>query len=112
MVESGALPRETRNYVPRFAAALEIVRAPERHGFAQPLRAPVRYDVVRVRHSLTLATVASMAGRPLAAIAELNPSLIRGVTPPDARGYVLRVPRGSGERFQAAYARMTRGVVS
>jgi membrane-bound lytic murein transglycosylase D len=35
---------------------------------------------------------------------ELNPELKRWVTPPDASTYLLRIPKGSKEAFDAAFA--------
>ena len=102
----GPLPLASRNYVSRFVAAVQIAGAPERHGFAPPARTPKRYEVVRVPGSVGLRTVAALAGAPAAEIAELNPALVQRMTPPDRRGYPVRVPQGGKQRFELAYARM------
>jgi len=105
-----SLPRETNDYVPQFLAALHIASAPEAHGFAPPDHAPLQYDLVRVRHSLSLRALARLAGVPVTDLAELNPALVRSVTPPDRHGYQLRVPKGTKELFKIAYAgRRTKG---
>ena len=106
MMEQGYLHRETRDFVPQFLAALQIARAPEAHGFDEPDAEPVRYDLVRVARSLPLRTVAKLAGAPVEEVSGLNPQLVRGVTPPDREGYRVRVPKGTGERFELAYSRM------
>lgn len=108
-VGQGALPVEARNYVSQFVAALQIARAPQRHGFEGSALVPARYDIVRVRRSLSLRAVASMAGASVAEIAELNPALIQRITPPGGRGYPMRVPRGAKARFEVAYARTAPG---
>lgn len=106
MMEGGYLQRETRDFVPQFLAALQIARAPEAHGFDESDAEPVRYDLVRVDRSLPLRTVAKLAGAPVEEVSGLNPQLVRGVTPPDREGYRVRVPKGTGERFELAYSRM------
>ena len=103
-----SLPRETSDYVPQFLAALYIASAPEAHGFAPPERQPLQHDLVRVRQSLSLRAVARLAGVAVEDLAELNPALVRNVTPPDRHGYRLRVPKGTKGRFKLAYADMGR----
>ncbi|GIW40888.1 MAG: hypothetical protein KatS3mg076_1465 [Candidatus Binatia bacterium] len=103
MAEKGYLHPETRSFVPQFLAALKIAREPEAHGFAPPELRPLEYDTVRVDRSVSLRKIAEMTGSSLAEIQSLNPALLRGVTPPG--GYTIRVPSGTGDRFQIAYAR-------
>ncbi len=47
--------------------------------------------------------IAKAAGVSIDAIAELNPQILRGVTPPGER-HTLRVPPGSGQEFALNYA--------
>jgi len=98
------LPRETREFIPKFLAAATLGSDPERHGVVtQELLAPLAYDVVTVPDATTLDVVATAAGVTEEEIRELNPQLLRGVTP---RGRVteIRVPAGRGDAFAAAYA--------
>jgi membrane-bound lytic murein transglycosylase D len=111
LLEEDSLPLETRNYVSQFFAVVQIAHAPERHGFTRSSQTPARYDVVRVRSSVTFRRLASLAGVPVAEIAELNPALVQRITPPDERGYLVRVPRGTKERFELADAPTTAVVV-
>ena len=78
------------------------------HGFAPPDHEPLQYDLVRVRRSLSLRAVARLAGVSVEDLAELNPALVRNVTPPDRHGYRLRLPKGTKVRFKLAYADMGR----
>jgi membrane-bound lytic murein transglycosylase D len=104
LVAEDSLPLETRNYVSQFFAVVQIAHAPERHGFTRSAQSPTRYEVVRVRSSVSFRRLASLAGVSVAAIAELNPALVQRITPPDQRGYPVRVPRGTKERFGIADA--------
>jgi membrane-bound lytic murein transglycosylase D len=99
-----SLKQETRNYVPKFIAAALIAGAPEKYGFSDLVyEAPFDYDEVITHRPLTLPTVANLARTTVGNIKELNPELLRNVTPPSEGGFSLRVPSGSGEIFNQAY---------
>jgi membrane-bound lytic murein transglycosylase D len=99
-----SLKQETRNYVPKFVAAALIAGAPEKYGFNDLVyEAPFDYDEVTTHRPLTLHTIANLARTTVGNIKELNPELLRTVTPPSEGGFSLRVPSGSGEIFNQAY---------
>lgn len=98
------LKTETRNYVPKFIAATLIASEPDKYGFADiAYQPPVEYDEVRINMSLKLKTIASLAHTTANIIKELNPSLLRDHTPPDNKGFMIRLPAGSGEIFAKGY---------
>jgi membrane-bound lytic murein transglycosylase D len=100
------LPRETRQFVPKFLAAATVAEAPGRFGLAVNEGAGrFDYDEVEVPDATSLDVVARAAGVTEAEVRMLNPQLVRGITP---RGQAtrLRVPRGRGAGFDAAYARI------
>jgi membrane-bound lytic murein transglycosylase D len=99
------LKQETRNYVPKFIAAALIAGEPEKYGFNDLVyEAPVDYDEVTTKRPLALTTAAHMAHTTVTNLKELNPALLKNVTPPSEEGFTLRVPSGSGELFNQAYA--------
>jgi membrane-bound lytic murein transglycosylase D len=102
MSDRGYLYRETRDFVPGFLAALQIAETPEAYGFDTPEEEPMRYDLVKIDRSLPLSTVAQLSGASTDTIKELNPALRQGVVPP--QGYAVRLPKGTKEAFQIAYA--------
>jgi len=102
MSARGYLYRETRDFVPGFLAALQIAETPEAYGFDTPDEEPMQYDRVKISRSLSLTTVAQLSGTSTDMIKELNPALHRGVVPPE--GYPVRLPKGTKEAFQIAYA--------
>ena len=108
MMEKGYLHPETRDYVPQFLAAVEIARSPEAHGFDESTEEPLRYEVIKVERSVSLRTMAKLAGVPAQEIADLNPALVRGITPPGQAGYGVRVPEGTKPQFAKAYERILR----
>ena len=88
------LPGETRRYVPRLFAALQILENPGKYGMALPETepAPVIVARVRVERSVALEKLDAVLGLPAGTLAELNPELRYQATP---RGvYDLRVPAG------------------
>jgi len=98
------LPRETREFVPRFLAAAFVARDPAAYGFAGvPPLPPLAFEEVEVPDAVTLDVVARAAEAPQRVVEELNPHVVRGLTPPGER-MVLRVPAGAGERFARNFA--------
>lgn len=98
------LKSETRNYVPKFIAAAIIASTPERYGFGDVVYEPsMEYDEATIEKPLRLETVAKLAETTVKVIKELNPALLRNITPPNENGFVLRLPAGSGKTFAEAY---------
>ena len=104
MSDRGYLYQETEDYVPQFLAALHIAEEPQAYGFDPPDEAPVHYDLVTIKKSLSLATVAQLSGTSTDTIKELNPALHRGIVPP--QGYAVRLPKGTKETFEVALANL------
>ena len=100
------LRRETRDYVPKLIAASLIAKQPARYGFTdvRPLP-PLVFDEITVPDATGLDVIARLADTTVAAILELNPQFVRGVTPPD-RSAIVRVPRGRGTLMAERYAEL------
>ncbi len=89
------LPRQTENYVPLYMAATIIARNPEKYGFKVTYDDPIRFDILKIDEPVDLKKVAKVAGTSLKTMQDLNPELLRGVTPPNYPGYELRIPFGT-----------------
>lgn len=101
------LQRETKNYVPKFLAALTIAKDPGRYGFENlQYDAPLLYETVPVPDATDLAVIAKGCGKSLALLNQLNPQLLRGCTPPDYPDYEVKVPLGTKESFLAYYSQL------
>jgi membrane-bound lytic murein transglycosylase D len=96
------LPRETKDYVPKFMAAMEIASDPERYGFEVPENSPLRYDEVVVEGAIDLREIARISGVEVAELERLNPVFVRHRMPADKEGTGLKVPHGMGEQVQLA----------
>ena len=97
------LRRETRDYVPKLIAAALIAKQPSRYGFTDIQRLPpLVFDEVSVADATGLDVLARLADTSVAALLELNPQFVRGITPP-SRGVIVRVPRGKGATVAERY---------
>jgi membrane-bound lytic murein transglycosylase D len=96
------LPRETKDYVPKFMAAMEIASDPERFGFDVPENSPLKYDEVGVEGPVDLREIARVGGGEVAERERLNPMMVRHRQPGSAEGTGLKVPHGTGEQVQLA----------
>ena len=101
LTQTRHLPDETKMFVPQILAATVISQQPARYGFDVIPEPPLEYDEVTVRRSLDFETIAMLADVPVATIRDLNPALLATITPPFG-SYALRLPVGTGSRFEAA----------
>ncbi|MDQ6828906.1 MAG: transglycosylase SLT domain-containing protein [Gemmatimonadota bacterium] len=95
LAEKDYLRAETREYVPQLIAAALIAKEPKRYGLDPVYLPALEYDSVRVGPATPLAAVAKASGSTMAEIRDLNPFLLRGLTPPKD-SFLVRVPLGRG----------------
>jgi len=96
LADTRILRRETRDYVPKLIAAALIAKQPARYGFTEvKALPPLVFDEVEIPDATGLDVIARLADTSVAAILDLNPQFVRGITPP-GRAVVVRVPRGAG----------------
>jgi len=93
------LRKQTEDYVPLYMAATIIAKEPEKYGFDVEYEDPIQFDTVEINQPMDLKKIAKIVGTSLETIKELNPELLRGVTPPHCPGYKLRIPSGTKELF-------------
>ncbi len=91
-----SLKRETRNYIPKYLAALIIAKDPEKYGFHNIVPAePIAYRKVRVDGPTDIKVIAKAAGTKVSEIKKLNPELRRWFTPPEYPDYEIKIPTDS-----------------
>ncbi|MDR2595167.1 MAG: LysM peptidoglycan-binding domain-containing protein [Fibromonadaceae bacterium] len=100
------LPRETMLYVPRILAAAIIGHFPENYSFTVEKQSRVPFDTVTIKDCIPLDKAGSAVGASINTMRELNPELTRWCTPPNLKTYTMKVPKGSREKFLAAYEKM------
>ena len=104
------LPGETRDYVPKVLATALIASKPEDYGISDVDHdVPLRYDTALVSQRLDVGTIATLCGSTKEEVAELNPSLRRGVVPATEAGFQVRLPQGTGKQFEVSYAAFRSG---
>lgn len=94
-----ALPKETRNYVPIILALALVSKNPALYGIQVDPEKPVSADVVKPGHAIDLRLVSDATGIDLDDLRQLNPELLRNVTPSNA-DFELRLPQGAAARFE------------
>jgi membrane-bound lytic murein transglycosylase D len=101
------LRSETKDYVPQLIAAALVAKQPARYGLHITPEEPYAYDSVRVGPATPLAAVAKALNIPTSTILDLNPFVLRGMTPP-RDSFLVRVPTGNADGFDSAFAELTK----
>ena len=99
-----SVPRETRSYVPKLLALVEIVRDPGNYGLELPtVEDAEQFRVVDVGSQIDLALAAELAGIDVDTVYGYNPGYNRWATDP-AGPHVLLMPAAVAESFADALA--------
>ncbi len=100
------LPRETREYVPKFIAAARIVHDPKKYGFEGIEGEALAFERLSLDDAYSLDQVSKATGISRSTLRALNPQLLAGVTPPGRKDYGLRVPEGEADGATEALAKI------
>lgn len=101
-----ALPRETKEYVPRLLALAAIIKNPEQYGVTLPNIANKPFFVgFKMRSQMTLDEISRLSGVQTSTIQRLNPGLRRPSTSPDGE-YTLLIPTTNSTVFRANLAKV------
>ncbi len=103
LYKRNVLPRETKNYVPIILALTLIAKDAARYGIQVDPDQPLPYDAVKPGKPIDLRLVAETIDADLDTLRQLNPALLRLITPNDPE-YELRLPQGTAERFSVEIA--------
>src|SRR5246127_509277 len=97
------LPKETRNYVPIIVAETIMAKNPTQYGLDSITPDPeVAYETVKINYPVDLRLVAECVDATPEQLEDLNPSLLRRITP---KGHFdLHLPVGTTEKYQSAIA--------
>jgi membrane-bound lytic murein transglycosylase D len=95
------LPRETARYVPRFLAAIHIIKNPATYGIDSIVPdKPLEYEIVEVNRQVQLTDIARKIKASGQELKELNPELRYNILPPEK--YALKVPPANADLLLAA----------
>lgn len=94
------LPRETRSYVPQFAAIVYAMEYADVHNiYTTEALYPTDFDVVETNQFVYLKSFAEESGIPLEELKKLNPAVKKGAIPAQAKNFKLRIPKKSSQAF-------------
>lgn len=100
-----ALKRETRDYIPKYIAAMLIAKEPERYGFTDIEYEPMLdYAKITIPGATDLRVIAKACECSAEEIKELNPELLRWFTPPNEPEYEIKLPTEKAEKFKVNFA--------
>jgi len=93
------LPAETRHYVPKLLALIELVKDTENNVLDMPpLESVSAFEAVNIGFRISISKAASIAGLPEKQLRRLNPGLTHGVTSPKGP-HRLYMPLGTADTF-------------
>lgn len=95
-----ALPKQTQDYVPIIIAMALVAKDPALYGVQVAPEKPEPFETICPGHPIDLRLVADATGAEIDDLRDLNPELLRNVTPNDAH-FELKVPVGFAEKFSA-----------
>jgi len=101
------LKRETRQYVPKYMAAVLIAKDPESYGFKNlTYDKRVVYEKVDIPHATDIKVIAGAADISVKELKRLNPELIRWFTPPDYSAYQIKLPPDRVDLFKKNFSKI------
>jgi membrane-bound lytic murein transglycosylase D len=104
LYKRNVLPKETKNYVPIIVAMTIVAKNPAQYGLdTVSIEPPLEPDVVTTNYAVDLRLVAEAVDSTVEDLSDLNPALIRRITPRDL-AYNLKLPHGTKDRFEEAMA--------
>jgi membrane-bound lytic murein transglycosylase D len=106
LCDLGAIPKETRGYVPTFYATLLIASDPASYGFRLGNGDELDVKRVELEGPLSLKYLAQVANVDASLLRDLNPALRHGIVPPGRTA--LRIPSKSAEAVVANAATLRR----
>ncbi len=96
LAEKGALPLETRDYLPKIIAAMLISKAPALYGFRElEYQMPLSFESITVPGGTDIPNLATYLGVSERYLKDLNPELLKALIPMSVRRHKIRVPKGS-----------------
>lgn len=95
------LPRETRSYVPQFAAILYAMEFADEHNLSvnDPLY-PIDFEEITINQFVYLKSFAQESGMDLEVLEKLNPAIKKGAIPANLKNFKMRIPKDGAETFE------------
>ena len=94
LIQSGVLPSETADYIPKFLAAMMIGENPSAYGFREP-QTGIKYPdlkAIEVPAAIRLKDIAKHLNIALEDLVRFNPNIRKSITPPRYKTYEIWIP--------------------
>lgn len=102
-----SLSNETKEYVPKYLAAVKIAKDPSRYGFGDiAYKQPLDVETVLLHHPAEIRVLAKASGVSLSEFRQFNPAFTRWATPPHMASVPVNLPKGDKEEFLANLSRL------
>jgi len=99
-------PKQTKDYVPQILAVIHISKNLEEFGFKDKIVEPIDdFDKIELPPQTTLEYIAKISDINYSTLKKINPSLIRGITPPEGT-YSIYIPYGFKSKIYKKLASM------
>lgn len=102
------LPWETQLFVPAFMAITIISKNPERYGFSRPVEETWEVEPTMVPGAVGLREIARAIDVDPVVMRDLNPALLRGITPPGPSRHKINLPPGKRSLLLANLGQLPR----
>jgi membrane-bound lytic murein transglycosylase D len=102
LADTRLLRAETKDYVPKLIAAALLAKNAKKFGFDIDSTAPFAYDSAMVPAATPLSAVAKASRTHVSVIRDLNPHILRGMTPPKD-SFRVRIPVGRADSFPVLF---------
>ena len=100
------LPKQTKNYVPCYLAALTIAKNPKCFGIFMPATGTLPLDTVHLSGCVSLGDIAAGLSVDYDTLKKMNPHIMRWCTPPDMTNSLLYLPAGKKKAWSGFYAQL------
>lgn len=98
------LPRQTKNYVPKFIAVAKLMENPDEYGLSVLDNKETLLDTVHLDSCVNLKPLADICNITYEEIKSLNPELRQWCLPPYADNYALIIPAEAKVNFREKYS--------
>ena len=107
LADTRLLRAETKDYVPKLIAAALLAKNAKRFGFDVDSVKPFAFDSARVPAATPLSAIARASRTHISVIRDLNPHVLRGMTPPKD-SFTVRIPVGRADSFPLIFDSLTK----
>jgi len=114
LIKSGALTKETSEYVPRYAALVIIYNNQRLFGIINEVSVPqkIKTETVMINHRININEFSEKYDVEIDEIKRYNPELNGPLTPPSSENYVIRLTDESAKKIRSNYGVFSGSIIA